>query len=127
MLQRAPRLSRADEDDLKKIKIIADLTKTQRDMEDALFKKASENNLPRSTDDVAKKLVWKVLGRRGERILRQLEFRDGEEVNEEGRVVRRRDEREDGQNCGNKWPLSPGSNQGPPLRRQRARRFGQEA
>ena len=35
MLQRAPRLSRAD-DSLKKIKIIADLTKTQRDMEDAL-------------------------------------------------------------------------------------------
>ena len=52
-----------------------------------MFKKAERLNLERTTDQISKNLVHKVLGRRGERIFRQVELRDNEKVNEEGRVV----------------------------------------
>ena len=37
----------------------------------------------------AKNLCWKVLGRRGERVLRQVELRQGEMISTEGKVVLR--------------------------------------
>ena len=86
MLDRAPRLSRETEEYSKNIHIVADLTKKHRDME-----AQKESNLARSHDEVSKNLLWKVVGRRGERMLRQYELQDNEEINREGRVVRRRD------------------------------------
>ena len=125
VLERAPRLSRQADEHWKKIRIIADLTFKQRQMEAQLFKKASESNLKRSNDEVAKNLAWKVLGRRGERILRQCEMEEDEEINEEGRVVRKTEE--DRENPARKRNRSPQSGQTPPLRRQKVgepRRFG---
>ena len=46
-----------------------------------------ELNLARSREDQAKNLAHKVLGRRGERILRQVELRPEESVSQEGKVV----------------------------------------
>ena len=92
LLGRAPRLSRETDIYWRDINIVADLTKKQRDMEQDMYKKAEQSNLRRSEDDIAKNLVWKVVGRRGERLLRQYELRDFEEINQEGRVVPRRDE-----------------------------------
>ena len=91
MLDRAPRLSRETEEYSKNIHIVADLTKKHRDMEAQMLKKSEESNLARSHDEVSKNLLWKVVGRRGERMLRQYELQDNEEINREGRVVRRRD------------------------------------
>ena len=67
LLDRAPRLSRHVEEDYRNINIVADLTRKQRQMEQEMFRKAEKSNL-------------KVLGRRGERVLRQ-----NEKVTEEGK------------------------------------------
>ena len=98
------------------IKIIADLTKKQRDMEKEMFAKAEQSNRERSQADISKNLVWKVVGRRGERMLRQYELRDGEEISEEGRVVRRK--YETSQDRTSKRQLSPQTGHSLPARRQ---------
>ena len=59
-------------------------------MESDIFKKTAESNPKQSNDEVAKNLVWKVMGRRGAKILRQNELQHNEEINEEGRVVLQR-------------------------------------
>ena len=86
-INRAPRLSKEQDEYWRSISIVADLTMKQRKMEQAMFKKAEELNLARSREDQAKNLVHKVLGRRGERVLRQVELRLGESVSQEGKVV----------------------------------------
>ena len=124
LLGRAPRLSKESDIYWKEMRIIADLTKKQRDMEAEMFRKAEQSNLRRSPDDISKNLAWKVVGRRGERMLRQYELRDGEEINEDGRVVRRRDETS--QDRTSKRPLSPHTGHSPPARRQRAGASGRQ-
>ena len=87
VIDRAPRLSRHQDDEFKSISIVADLTQKQRKLEQDMFKRAERLNLDRTSEQVTKNLVYKVLGRRGERVLRQVEMREGETVNEQGRVV----------------------------------------
>ena len=122
MIDRAPRLSREQDEYWRSISIVADLTQKQRQLEQAMFKKAEELNLARSRDDQSKNLVHKVLGRRGERVLRQVELRTGEIISPEGRVV------VEGEEEGRKRKRqnsSQGTGQSPPARRVRAgRRFG---
>ena len=89
LLERAPRLSRNPDEFYRNISIVPDLTQKQRVMEQQMFKQAEQSNLKRSGDQVAKNLVNKVLGRRGERVLRVVEMREDEEINETGRVVRK--------------------------------------
>ena len=126
LLERAPRLSKDQESYWRDINIVADLTQKQRQLEQSMFKRAEEQNLARNTEEQAKNLGWKVLGRRGERILRQIELRQGEIINTEGKVVLRTGEGQDmarglGQMLrGEKRPHSPGST--PPARG--GRRFG---
>ena len=86
-MERAPRLSRHSEEEFRCISIVADLTQKQRKLEQDMFKRADKLNLERTSDQVSKNLVHKVLGRRGERILRQVELRENEVVNDQGRVV----------------------------------------
>ena len=95
------------------------MTLKQRQMEQAMFKKAEELNLVRSTEEQSKNLVHKVLGRRGERVLRQVELRPGEVISQEGRVMMEGEE--DGRKR-KRQNSAPG--QSPPARRVRAgRRF----
>ena len=89
LLNRAPRLSRNSDETFKNISIVPDLTPKQRQMEKEMFKQAERNNLARTEDQASKNLASKVLGKRGERVLRTVELRDYETINEEGRVVRK--------------------------------------
>ena len=87
LIDRAPRLSRDQEEYWRNISVVADLTLKQRQMEQAMFKTAEELNLARTAEDQSKNLVHKVLGKRGERVLRQVQLRPGEVINEEGKVI----------------------------------------
>ena len=87
MIERAPRLSRERDEYWQNITVVADLTAKQRQMEQAMFKKAEELNLTRSAEEQAKNLVHKVLGKRGERVLRQVQLRPGEVISQEGKVI----------------------------------------
>ena len=51
MIDRAPRLSREQDEYWRSISIVADLTQKQRQLEQAMSKKAEELNLARSRDD----------------------------------------------------------------------------
>jgi len=75
------------DEEFKCISIVADLTQKQRKLEQDMFRKAEKLNLDRTSEQVSKNLVHKVLGRRGERVLRQVELRENEAVNDQGRVV----------------------------------------
>ena len=98
---------------------MADLTKRQRELEQNMFKKAEERNLARSAEEQSKNLCHKVLGRRGERVIRVVEMREEEMINEEGKVVlkeeRNREDTHPRDQERNKRGRSPGST--PPARR----------
>ena len=79
LLDRAPRLSRNPEEYYKNISIFPDLTFKQRKMEKQLFEQTERNNLTRSDEQVSKNLANKVIGKRGERVLRLEELRTDEE------------------------------------------------
>ena len=93
LLDRAPRLSRHQEEEYSNISIVADLTQKQRKLEQDMFKRAEKLNLERSSDMISKNLCHKVIGRRGERVLRQVEMRENEAVNEAGKVVNKEEVR----------------------------------
>ena len=76
LLDRAPRLSRHQDEEFRKISIVSDLTQKQRKLEQDMFKRAEKLNLERSSEMISKNLCHKVLGRRGERVLRQVELRE---------------------------------------------------
>ena len=103
---------------------MADLTKKQRELEQTMFKRAEERNLTRSGEEQAKNLCHKVLGRRGERVMRVVEMKEDEVINEVGKVVPREERQHRDQ--GRKRSRSSGAT--PPARRT-ARvggRFGRE-
>ena len=117
LLDRAPRLSKNTDEYYRNISIVPDLTMKQRKMEQEMFKKAEQQNLSRSREEVSKNLVSKVLGRRGERVLRLVEMRQDEIIYEQARVVRRGSEgTEFGEERGHKRQHSPAGNT-PPARR----------
>ena len=89
LLQRAPRLSKDEDEYWKSINVVPDLTMRQRKLEQDMFKKTEARNLSRTNDEVSKNLCWKVLGKKGERVLRQLDMRQDEVINMEGKVVLR--------------------------------------
>ena len=126
LLEKSPRLSKANEEYWREINIVADLTQRQRELEQNMFKRAEAQNLARNNDEQSKNLCWKVIGRRGERVLRQVELRHEEMVNTEGKVVLKSQEGSPGQRqrqWAEKRPRSPGST--PPARGgQRSSRFG---
>jgi hypothetical protein len=87
LLEKAPRLSKDQDEYWRKISVVADLTKKQRELEQSMFKRAEERNLTRSTEEQAKNLCHKVLGRRGERVIRVVELREWEMISGEGKVI----------------------------------------
>ena len=95
-------------------------------LEQNMFKRAEAQNLARNNDEQSKNLCWKVIGRRGERVLRQVELRHDEMVNTEGKVVLKSQEGSPGQRqrqWAEKRPRSQGST--PSARGgQRSSRFG---
>ena len=87
LLEKAPRLSKDQKEYWRKISVVVDLTKKQRELEHGMFKRAEERNLTRSTEEQAKNWCHKVLGRRGERVIRVVELREGEMISREGKVI----------------------------------------
>ena len=69
-----------------------DLTLKQRKNEEEMKKRVMRKNLTRSEEEVQGGLVWKMMGRRGERREVQVKLWDGETVNQEGWVVREGEE-----------------------------------
>jgi len=132
LLDRAPRLSRHEREFYRNVQIVPDLTPQQRQMEQRMFRQAEKNNLERTEEQISKNLVHKVLGKRGERVSRLVELRDNEELNAEGRVMRRQSgmARLTG---GNMIPInvagkrnhSPGNSPGSHKKPPKAARFGE--
>ena len=60
------------------------LTLKQRKNEEEMKKRVMRKNLTRNEEEVQGGLVWKMLGRRGERREVQVKLWDGETVNQEG-------------------------------------------
>ena len=55
LLEKAPRLSKNQEEYWRNISVVADLTKKQRELEQSMFKRAEERNLTRSTEEQVKR------------------------------------------------------------------------
>ena len=86
VLSNANKLARAREDMWKKVSIKADLTLKQRDLEQDLVKSAASKNLSRTREEKEEGRAWKVVGKRGEKVLRLVKLYQEEEVLENGRV-----------------------------------------
>lgn len=92
ILANCPNLRKAREETLRAVSIVKDLTLKQRKNEEEMKKRVMRKNLTRKEEEVQGGLVWKMLGRRGERREVQVKLWDGETVNQEGWVVREGDE-----------------------------------
>ena len=127
-MEKVPRLSRDEDEYWRKISVVPDLTMKQRELERNMFKKSQERNLNRTFDEQAKNLCHKVIGKKGERVLRVLELRQDEIINQEGRVILRGQERNSPtqsreQERGQKRSPNRSPGVSPPARRSE-RRFG---
>ena len=99
-----------------------DLTMKQRELEKNMFKKAEERNLNRTRDEQSKNLCHKVIGKRGERVLRVLELREDEIIDQEGQSRNSKGQSREEERGKKRSPSrSPGAT--PPARRS-GRRFG---
>ena len=113
-------LARSREEVWKKVSIKADLTQKQRDLERDLEKSAASKNLTRTREEKEERRAWKVVGKRGEKVLRLVKLYQEEEVQESGRVqfkeqgegdmgqerTRKRGRRESGSPSGQRSPAS---------------------
>ena len=103
----------------------SDLTKKQRNLERELEKTAASKNLTRSQEEVQEKRAWKVVGKRGERVMRLVKLFPEEEVEEEtGHVKSKQEGRgeqgvrgEERRKRGRRQSGSPGSPSSPSSRR----------
>ena len=84
VLAAAPKLAKDDDEYFSKISIKADFTKNQRKEEASLYRQGEVKNLARSAEENAKNMAWKVIARRGERMVRLVELWEEEEVTAEG-------------------------------------------
>ena len=85
-------MRKARDETLRAVVIVKDLTLKQRKNEEEMKKRVMRKNLTRKVEEVQGGLVWKMLGRRGERREVQVKLWDGETVNQEGWVVREGEE-----------------------------------
>ena len=92
ILANCPNLRKAREETLRAVSIGKDLTLKQRKNEEEMRKRVMRKNLTRNEEEVQGGLVWKMLGRRGERREVQVKRGDGETINQEGWVVREGEE-----------------------------------
>ena len=116
VLSNAFKLAKAKEYMWQKVSIKADLTKKQRDLERDLEKSAASKNLLRSQVEIEEGKAWKVVGKRGEKVLRIVKLYPGEEVLQTGRV-QSREEAEGGRKRGRRGSGSPSGPNSPSSRR----------
>jgi hypothetical protein len=69
-----------------RVSIKAHLTLKQRNLERDLEKSAASKNLTRSREEKEEGRAWKVVGKRGEKVMRLVKLYQEEEVLESGRV-----------------------------------------
>ena len=80
MMKSAAKLSRSNTEEFRKVRLAPDLTQAQRRDQEALKKECKSKNLSRSEDEVKKKLVYKLLGNRGEKVIKRVTLRDQERL-----------------------------------------------
>ena len=80
------KLARARDEVWQRVSIKTDLTLKQRNLERDLEKSAVSKNLTRSREEKEEGRAWKVVGKRGEKVMRFVKLYQEEEVLESGRV-----------------------------------------
>ena len=73
------------------INVVADLTPIQRQEEQDMEKEARGKNINRSQEEASKNWVWKVIGKKGEKVLRRVTLYQDETVNQQTGEVSRQD------------------------------------
>ena len=89
VLDRSWMLSQCNNTTAQAVNIVRDLTVKQRQREFDMVNEACRKNLDRSGEDVNQNLVYKVVGRKGEKREIKVSLRQGEELDGEGKVIRR--------------------------------------
>ena len=89
VLANAYKLSKCSEEQWRKVSVVSDLTKMQRQDEVDLRNQASSKNLERSQEQIDKGEAWKVLGKRGNKRIQLLQLFKDEIVTELGEVRRK--------------------------------------
>ena len=89
VLDRSWMLGQSTNKAAKDINIVRDLTVKQRQKEAELVTGAAKKNMERSQDEWDQDLVYKVVGRKGEKREIKVTLRHGEEVDDAGNVTRR--------------------------------------
>ena len=86
MLANTHKLSKCVEEHWRRVSVVSDLTKLQRQDEADLRKQAAAKNLERSKEDVDKGEAWKVVGKRGSKRIQLVQLFKDEIVMETGEV-----------------------------------------
>ena len=86
VLSNAHLLKNCSEELWRKVSVVSDLTKMQRQDEADLRKLAASKNLERSQEEVDKGLAWKVVGKRGNKRIQLVELYKDEIVLQTGEV-----------------------------------------
>ena len=86
LLENSWRLARAEEEHIRAISVVKDLTMRQRAAEKAMYREVAIKNLDRSDDNISGNLVFKVVGKRGSKREILAPLREGEYLTEEGEV-----------------------------------------
>ena len=81
------KLSESENDSVRCVSVVKDLTTRQRAGEMDLIKETAKKNIERSEEDVDRNMVFKVVGRRGEKREIKVPLREGEVVNQDGLVL----------------------------------------
>ena len=128
VLANAFNLVKSREEVWRKVSLKADLTKKQRNLERELEKTAASKNLTRSQEEIQERRAWKVVGKRGERVMRLVKLFQEEEVEKETGYVRNNVEERgeqgkggEGRKRGRRQSASPGSPSSSPTSRRAVR------
>ena len=89
VLDRSWMLGQCNNKAANEINIVRDLTAKQRQREADLVSEAAKKNLERSQEELDESLVYKVVGRKGEKREIKVALRQGEEVDDTGNVTRK--------------------------------------
>ena len=114
MLSNVHKLNRCDLDEWRKVTVVSDLTKMQRNDEADLRKLTASKNLDLTQEQIDKGEAWKVVGKRGNKRIQLVRLYRDEMVTETGEVRLR-----DALGVMGKRGRSPGSSPSQPTRRQR--------
>ena len=88
-LDRSWMLGQSKNSTAEEINIVRDLTARQRQREAEMMKEACRKNLEISEEELDQNLVYKVVGRKGEKREINVPLRHGEDFDEDGRVTRK--------------------------------------